>query len=64
MGDEGWKNDTFFLDPPTESGSVTLSYEGIAVYSILEEDDGSGRPHYIEIDWTFQYQAWFDAVFS
>lgn len=64
MGDEGWKNDTFFLDAPTGPGSVVRGYEGTAVYSILEEDDGSGMPHYIEIDWTFQYQAWFDAVFS
>lgn len=62
-GDEGWANDDFFLDPPTESGTVVRDYEGIAVYSVLETDDGSGRPHYIEINWPFQYQAWFEAVF-
>ena len=61
-GANGWENDTFFLDPPTEAGSVTRSYEACAVYSVLEIDE-DGRGNYVEIYWPFQYQAWFDAVY-
>lgn len=61
-GTNGWVNDPFFLDPPDSERSVSRTYEATAVYSVLEFDE-DGRGNYVEVYWTLQYHAWFDAVF-